>query len=214
MDLRRFLEQAPDGVLVVDRADRIVYWNDSATEILGHERSEVLGEPCHAVLKGMGERGTVVCGPECSLKSCAFRGEKIHNFNLLTTHRDGRTVWLNMSTMCATDFEGRDMVVVHMFRDIDRLHRADELLGEFMVRAAEVAAPVPLPVKASSRGELTAREEEVLTMLGEGLSARAIAEKLVISEATARNHIQSILQKLGVHSRLEAALYARERLRQ
>jgi PAS domain S-box-containing protein len=211
VNLREFLDAAADGVVVVDRAGRIVYWNDSATDILGFERDDVTGKQCHAVLKGMGERGTVVCGPECTLQSCAFRGERLHNFNLLTAHKDGRTVWLNMSTMCATDFEGHDMVIVHMFRDIDRLHRADELLGEFMLRAAEVTAPVTLPVKVHPEGELTAREEEVLLLLGEGLSAKAIAQKLVISEATARNHIQNVLSKLGVHSRLEAALYARER---
>jgi DNA-binding NarL/FixJ family response regulator len=98
-----------------------------------------------------------------------------------------------------------------MFRDIDRLHRADELLGEFMVRAAEVSAPVPVPVKVRHEGSLTAREEEVLALLGEGLNSKGIAQALVITEATARNHIQSILNKLGVHSRLEAALYARDR---
>lgn len=211
MKLQEFLDKATDGVMVVDRASRIVSWNDAATEILGYERQDVLGQPCHAVLKGLGERGTMVCGPECSLRECAFRGEKIHNFNLLTAHKDGRTVWLNMSTMCVSDFDGYETVVVHMFRDIDRLHRADELLGEFTIRAAEMSAPVPLPVKVRAEGNLTAREVEVVALLGEGLSSKGIAQELVITEATARNHIQSILSKLGVHSRLEAALYARER---
>jgi len=208
--LRDFLEGAADGVLVVDGTSRIIYWNDSATEILGYERAEAMGRPCYDVLKGMGERGSVVCSPECSLKSCAFRGEKIHNFNLLTAHKDGRTHWLNMSTMCATDFDGHGTVVVHMFRDIDRLQRAGDLLGEFMIRAAELSAPVPLPVKLRVEAKLTSREREVLTLLGEGLSTKEIAQKLTVSEATARNHVQSILNKLGVHSRLEAALYARD----
>ncbi len=210
MKLRDFFDQAADGVLVVDASDRIVYWNDSATELLGYEREEVLGHPCYDVMKGLGERGSVVCSPECSLKSCAFRGEKVHNFNLFTAHKDGRRVWLNMSTMCVTDFEGRPTVVAHMFRDIDRLQRASDLIGEFMVRASEVSDPVPLPSRVKSQGGLSARESEVLELLGDGLKSKEIAQALTISEATARNHIQSILNKLGVHSRLEAALYARE----
>jgi two-component system nitrate/nitrite response regulator NarL len=117
-----------------------------------------------------------------------------------------------MSTMCATDFDGQSMVVVHMFRDIDRLQRASDLVGEFLIRASEVSAPATMPTKTVIDGSLTGREREVLTLLGEGLSSKQIARRLTITEATARNHIQNILSKLGVHSRLEAALYAREHL--
>jgi DNA-binding CsgD family transcriptional regulator len=144
------------------------------------------------------------------MKTCAFRGEKVHNFNLLTAHKDGHTAWLNMSTMCASDFDGRSVVVVHMFRDIDRLQRASDLVGEFMIRATEVSVPVTLPAKAVAEGSLTTRERQVLALLGEGLSSKQIARRLTITDATARNHIQNVLNKLGVHSRLEAALYARE----
>lgn len=52
---------------------------------------------------------------------------------------------------------------------------------------------------------LTRREREVLALLAEGCDNDAIAEALVISPQTARTHIQNILSKLGVHSRLEAA---------
>jgi DNA-binding NarL/FixJ family response regulator len=145
------------------------------------------------------------------MKACAFRGEQIHNFNLLTAHKNGRRIWMNMSTMCARGFEGRDTVVVHMFRDVHRLQRASDLAGEFMVRVTEVDAPVTSPMRTAPGDSLTTREEEVLALLGEGLSSKQIAQRLTISEATARNHIQSILGKMGVHSRLEAALYARER---
>jgi DNA-binding NarL/FixJ family response regulator len=67
------------------------------------------------------------------------------------------------------------------------------------------------PARTAHGDGLTVREEEVLALLGEGLSSKQIAQRLTVTEATARNHIQSILSKLGVHSRLEAALYARER---
>jgi len=55
---------------------------------------------------------------------------------------------------------------------------------------------------------LTEREYEVLRLLTEGHSNSVIAERLWISVSTVRTHVQSILTKLQVHSRIEAALYA------
>ena len=54
---------------------------------------------------------------------------------------------------------------------------------------------------------LTRREREVLALLAEGAGNEAIAEVLIISPETARTHIQNVLSKLGVHSRLEAATF-------
>lgn len=56
---------------------------------------------------------------------------------------------------------------------------------------------------------LTRREREVLAILAEGGNNDAIAQALVISPQTARTHIQNVLGKLGVHSRLEAAAFVR-----
>jgi two-component system, NarL family, nitrate/nitrite response regulator NarL len=56
--------------------------------------------------------------------------------------------------------------------------------------------------------QLTTRERDVLAMLVEGASSAAIARILSISPNTVRSHIQNILPKLQVHSRLEAAAYA------
>jgi DNA-binding NarL/FixJ family response regulator len=53
--------------------------------------------------------------------------------------------------------------------------------------------------------QLTPREREVLSLLTQGLDTGAIARALVISPGTARTHVQHVLCKLGVHSRLEAA---------
>jgi len=57
---------------------------------------------------------------------------------------------------------------------------------------------------------LTRREREVLALLAEGADNGGIAAALVISPETARTHIQNVLNKLGVHSRLEAAAFVRE----
>jgi two-component system, NarL family, nitrate/nitrite response regulator NarL len=57
-------------------------------------------------------------------------------------------------------------------------------------------------------GYLTNRERECLAMLVDGHSSAAIADRLGVSITTVRSHVQSVLTKLGVHSRLEAASYA------
>ncbi len=73
----------------------------------------------------------------------------------------------------------------------------------------------------SKRGEagrgtaprLTERELEVLRLVARGMSNRDIAAELVIAENTVKNHVRSILEKLQVRSRVEAAMYAvREKL--
>lgn len=56
-------------------------------------------------------------------------------------------------------------------------------------------------------GRLTRREREVLALLAGGADNAAIARLLVISPETARTHVQNVLNKLGVHSRLEAAAF-------
>jgi DNA-binding NarL/FixJ family response regulator len=55
--------------------------------------------------------------------------------------------------------------------------------------------------------ELTRREREVLALLAQGADNDGIAQRLVISPETARTHIQNVLGKLDVHSRLEAAAF-------
>ncbi|MEY2426994.1 MAG: hypothetical protein QOI61_2566, partial [Actinomycetota bacterium] len=70
-----------------------------------------------------------------------------------------------------------------------------------------------LPKLAAKRldgiSHLTDREREVLECISEGLSNRAIAERLNVTANTIRNHVQRILYKLGVHSKLEAVVLAR-----
>jgi DNA-binding NarL/FixJ family response regulator len=56
--------------------------------------------------------------------------------------------------------------------------------------------------------KLTDRERQVLTLLGQGLANRLIARRLGIVERTAKAHVSSIVEKLGVSSRLEAGLMA------
>jgi DNA-binding NarL/FixJ family response regulator len=79
-----------------------------------------------------------------------------------------------------------------------------ELLGGLMRQRDEQVEAF----RQASR--LTRREREVLRLLADGSGTEAIAKALVISPQTARTHIQNIMGKLGFHSRLEAAAFARQ----
>jgi DNA-binding NarL/FixJ family response regulator len=86
---------------------------------------------------------------------------------------------------------------------------ASKLLTEFALmakRSNERSQQVPTP-------RLTERELEVLKLVARGLNNRDIAKELFISENTVKNHIRNILEKLQLHSRMEAVVYAvREKL--
>jgi DNA-binding NarL/FixJ family response regulator len=72
-----------------------------------------------------------------------------------------------------------------------------------------VAAPAPEEDLAFAA--LSPREREVLDLLSEGLGNAQIAERLSISEKTVRNHVSSVFDKLGVWTRAQAIVFARDR---
>jgi len=85
---------------------------------------------------------------------------------------------------------------------------ASKLLTEFntLVKKAEEKQQFPAPA-------LTSRELEVLRLVAKGMSNREIADQLYISENTVKNHVRNILEKLHLHSRMQAVMYAvREQL--
>ena len=85
---------------------------------------------------------------------------------------------------------------------------ASKLLTEFatMVKKTDDRQPINPP-------RLTERELQVLKLVAQGFNNRDIAKDLFISENTVKNHVRNILEKLHLHSRMEAVVYAvRERL--
>jgi DNA-binding CsgD family transcriptional regulator len=107
--------------------------------------------------------------------------------------------------------------VVHSADDAE-LRGALAVLDELGARAAAAAArrrmkelgisSIPRGPRATTRADpagLTAREQEVLALLSQGLSDREISRQLVISERTVHHHVSSILAKTGAASRLAAA---------
>jgi two-component system NarL family response regulator len=92
---------------------------------------------------------------------------------------------------------------VHAGQSLISPSMASKLLTEFATMARKDAEKQQMPTP-----RLTDREMQVLTLVAQGLNNRDIAKQLFISENTVKNHVRNILEKLQLHSRMEAVVYA------
>jgi len=197
-DLDRALAQTGDGALAIGGDGRIALWNRSAEKIMGYTAREIIGRPCCEVFVGRDDSGNRLCYKGCHVMALIKIGDPIQSFDMQTRTKAGRPVWLNLSTL-VTPNESREPLTIHLFRDVTA---TKELLGLVQQRLAVPAAP------AEADAGLTRRELEVLRLMATGANTKIAAERLHVSPATIRNHVQNILGKLGVHSRLEAVAHA------
>lgn len=95
-----------------------------------------------------------------------------------------------------------------LFKAIRKVHA-----GEIWIDRASFASLIDqrrrfeLSPEQAKIQTLTKREREIITLVGEGLKNHEIAERLLISHATVRNHLTSILDKLGLSDRFELAMF-------
>lgn len=207
-----------DGVYVVDVTQRVIRWNHGAERILGFTEPEVLSHPCHEIIAGRIRPDKPWCQPDCKVHRCALSQTPLENFDLLTRNKGGENVWLNVSIISPPD--GGQPITAHLIRDVTREKQAGDAIEQFLV-ALGLSGIVREKTCAKGHGTISARtpaldaqnllssrEFEVLTLLAEGLSTKAVSERLNISHYTARNHIQNILSKLDLHSKSQAVSYA------
>jgi DNA-binding NarL/FixJ family response regulator len=112
----------------------------------------------------------------------------------------------------ATGFVIKESAAEGLLKGIETVLKGDYFLDS-AVSAQVVETLKKLPGKAmkindAHYGTLTAREQEVLRQLAEGLSSKEIAKKLFISPKTVENHRANIMNKLDLHSTIELVRYA------
>jgi two-component system, NarL family, nitrate/nitrite response regulator NarL len=89
---------------------------------------------------------------------------------------------------------------------------AESLVPTAPARAAGTVGPEERPAaRSKARGELTERERQVVQLLTEGLSNKLIADRLGISDHTAKFHVNGVMMKLGASTRTEAVVEAMRR---
>jgi DNA-binding NarL/FixJ family response regulator len=90
----------------------------------------------------------------------------------------------------------------------DRALVSPEIAAALMTRIAELTQLVSdAQPEVQELADLTPREREILDLIGQGLSNQEIASRLVIEVGTVKNHVHSVLQKLNVSSRQDAAAF-------
>ncbi|HEX9765108.1 MAG TPA: response regulator transcription factor [Candidatus Acidoferrales bacterium] len=95
-----------------------------------------------------------------------------------------------------------------LLEGIRKVHRGEMWIDQRVAADVMKAMSDPRPVTRAERAQLTAREQEIVSLVAQGFRNKEIAEKLSISEQTVKNHLHNIFDKLGVSDRLELALYA------
>jgi PAS domain S-box-containing protein len=202
------IARSKEAVFAIDSADRIVLWNKRAEELLGRPARAVLGKRCYEVLAGRDAQGNIYCYRNCpvSFQAREKPSEPVARFPLRVSNGSGGERWVEMSLFAIPSYHPALSTIVHIVREGKKNSSTLEKKLEKVASSHE-----PLWPMTSVEGEpvaLTEREQDVLRCLARGMSTTEIARKLSIAPVTVRNHIQSILQRLDVHSKLAAVVYA------
>jgi DNA-binding CsgD family transcriptional regulator len=167
--------------MVVDSKQHIVFWNRGAERLFGRRASRVLGRRCREIVEGRDVFGNRCCYAGCMPSVMVRNGETVQKFEMQVHGNGGGNATLRITSTTVDGDESSPPVVVHTFED----------------------SGVP-----DHSPPLSRREREILGLVAVGLQNKEIAQKLGVSLATIRNHVHNILEKLGLHSKLEAVALA------
>jgi DNA-binding CsgD family transcriptional regulator len=222
-DLLDLLSSGEPPAFANDQHHRIIFWNKGAERMMERTAPQALGRLCHEIFCGKDPFGNRFCSESCAVSTSLRKHETVNRFEISTGDRN-RSRQIGMTVVEIPDSRPGYFTAVHIMEQIDEKSR----LARELARLREVngpvahleggAVPIPLQLPRSSdqpldidskvTEQLSDRELDVLRAIASGQANKDIANSLHISVATTRNHVQHILKKLNVHSKLEAVALA------
>jgi len=201
-DALELIAESKAAAYGMDRHDRLVYWNDGATKALGWSSGEVLGKMCYDVLAGRDLFGNRYCTRECPVVRAAIAGDDVRPF-MIDVRKKGSEASVKLVVRSVPlPASGPSFAVLMHFLEFEG-GGFDSLISSIRSAVREPAGlpPVDPPISVSP---LTLRQREIVMLLSNGYAALNISAKLNLSLRTVRNHINSVLRELEVHSQIEA----------
>lgn len=226
-DLLDLLSSGEPPAFANDQNHRIIFWNKGAERLLERTAAQALGRLCHEIFCGRDPFGNRFCGESCTVSTTLKRHETVNRFEITTGERS-RSRSVGMTVVEIPDSRPGFFTAVHIMDQVDEksrlareLARLRETVGSAVHGASFTDGSVPIALQAPNSGnsrtpdldpgvaeQLSDRELDVLRAIASGQANKDIANSLHISVATTRNHVQHILKKLNVHSKLEAVALA------
>ena len=207
-------EQITIRVLIVD--DHPMVRRGLSAFLMSIEDLEMVGE---------------AAGGEAALQKCEQLSPDVVLMDLIMPGVDGvsairsiRQRWPQIQVIALTSFSEEDLVkealqagaLSYLLKDVTATELAKAIRSAYAGRSTLAPEATQALIQSATKseddyvpgGDLTPREHEVLALMVEGLNNPEIAERLVISRATATVHVSNILSKLGVSNRVEAVTLA------
>jgi len=203
-----FVHRSIDAMFGIDGNQRVIFWNQACENLTGVSAAQAIGSSCHEMLQGHEPSGRPFCKANCPLSQLAKGGPPPSAFSMRISTKEGGKIQLNVGTLLIPSPVEQEWMVVHVMRR-----------GHCKSPAGLFARDDPSRNLTSKEHQkdtaehashdlclLTEREREILRLLSHGLTTDAISKHLHISMTTVRNHIQRLMAKLNVHSRIAAVI--------
>jgi DNA-binding NarL/FixJ family response regulator len=200
-----------DGHSLFREAMKTVLQSEADLEVVGEARDGI--QAVAEIQRTSADVALIDAGlPNCDgIRATALIKESVPNCQVLVVSgEEDHTTLADAVEAGASGYLSKEYPLAELIEATRAIHRGETLipqsmLGTLLRRLINRRRERDDALKRTQA--LTRREKEVLALLAEGADNDAIAQYLVISPQTARTHIQNVLGKLKVHSRLEAAAF-------
>ena len=195
--ISQWIECVATPAWVVDADGRLRGMNAPAESLLGVDREESIDRACCGTVIGRTVGGDDFCSPRCELRRAFAEAGETPPF-LLHRLRAQQGQTLLVVPVPAASGGAEANWLVHLAVDVTRAWRSMAFLDSVL------RTRIRVPECTTALARLTSRERHVLRLLAQGEEVKRIAWSLGVHRTTVRNHVQHILEKLAVHSMLEA----------